>query len=177
MARADDRQEAVANGHSTRPARPVAAACLLHRLQAARRQEGFSRRNVARHLGITVQDVIRQECKTTDLPLSMLHEWARVLGLPVAELVEEPSESLSTPLFTRARLVRIMKTAMAILERGGDPQTKLLAQTMVDQLVGIMPELRGVIAWHSAGKRRRLDEMGSAVDRGLSDVVFMGMVD
>ena len=88
----------------------------LHRLGEARQQEHISRCNVPRRLGITVQDVRRQECKTTDLPLSVLHKWAKVLDLPVAELVEEPSNSLSTPLFNRARLVRLMKTAMAILE-------------------------------------------------------------
>jgi hypothetical protein len=95
-------------------------------------------------LGITVEDVRRQECTTTDLPLSVLHKWAEALGLPVAELVVEPDDSLSTPLFNRARLVRVMKNAMAILERTRNPQTKRLAQTIVDQLMEIMPELRGV---------------------------------
>jgi transcriptional regulator with XRE-family HTH domain len=116
----------------------------LHRLGEARQQEHISRSNVARHLGITVKDVRRQECKTTDLPLSVLHKWAKALGLPVAELVVEPDDSLSTPLFNRACLVRVMKTATAILERAGNPQTKRLAQTMVDQLMEIMPELRGM---------------------------------
>ena len=87
----------------------------LHRLGEARQQENISRRQVAHHLGITVQDVRQQECRTTDLPLSVLHKWAKVLGLPVAELVKEPDDSLSTPLFNRAGLVRVMKTAMAIL--------------------------------------------------------------
>jgi transcriptional regulator with XRE-family HTH domain len=146
----------------------------LHRLGEARRQERISRRNVACHLGITVQDVRRQECRTRDLPLSVLHKWARVLGLPVAELVEEPGDSLSTPLVNLARLVRVMKTAMAILERPGDPQTKRLAQTMVDQLMEIMPELRGVNAWHAVGNRRRPDELGIAAERSLSDEVFEG---
>jgi len=149
----------------------------LHRLGEARLQEDISRDNVARHLGITVRAVRRQECKTTDLPLSVLHKWAKVLGLPVAELVEKPDGALSTPLVDRARLVRVMKTAMAILERAGNPQTKRLAQTMVDQLIEIMPELRGVSAWHVAGKRRSLDELGIAAERGLSDDVFIDMVD
>ncbi len=130
----------------TRIVIPIYLECAhpLHRLGEARQQEHISRSNVARHLGITVKEVRRQECKTTDLPLSVLHEWAKALGLPVAELVAEPDDSFSTPLFNRARLVRLMKTATAILERAGNPQTKRLAQTMVDQLMEIMPELRGM---------------------------------
>jgi transcriptional regulator with XRE-family HTH domain len=128
-------------------------------------------------LGITVQDVSRQECETTDLPLSVLHKWAEVLGLPVAELVGEPGDSLSTPLFNRAHLVRVMKTAMAILERTGNLQTKRMAQTLVDQLMEIRPELRGVSAWHAIGTRRSLDELGIAAERSFSDEVFMDVVD
>ena len=76
----------------------------LHRLGEARRQESISRSNVVRHFGITVREVSRQECNTTDLPLSLLHKWAKVLGLPVAELVEEPDISVSKPLSHRAWL-------------------------------------------------------------------------
>jgi hypothetical protein len=43
----------------------------LHRLGEARRQEDMSRRNVARHLGITMDEVRQQECNTTDLPISL----------------------------------------------------------------------------------------------------------
>jgi transcriptional regulator with XRE-family HTH domain len=149
----------------------------LHRLSEARRQENISRRNVARHLGITMEDVRHQECDTTDLPISVLHKWAKVLGLPVAQLVAEPDDSLSTPLFHRASLVRVMKTAMAILERTGDLRTKRLAQTMVDQLTEIMPELRGMGAWPVVGKRRSLDELGIAAERRLSDDVFRDLMD
>jgi transcriptional regulator with XRE-family HTH domain len=147
-------------------------AAALHRLGDVRRQEHITRRTVARHLGITVEDVGRQECKSTDLPLSALHKWAKVLGLPVAELVEEPEGALSLPLFNRARLIRVMKTAMAILERAGDQQTKRMAQNMVDQLTDIMPELRDVGAWNSVGRRRTRDELGVAVERSFSDKFF-----
>ena len=68
----------------------------LHRLGEVRRKEDISPRNVARQLAITVEDVRRQECTTTDLPFSLLHKWAKVLGLPVAELVQEPNDLLST---------------------------------------------------------------------------------
>jgi transcriptional regulator with XRE-family HTH domain len=149
----------------------------LHRLGEARQGEHMSRSTLARHLGITVKEVRRQECGTTDLPLSMLHKWAEALGLPVAELIVESDDSLSTPLFNRARLVRIMKTATAILERTRNPQTKRLAQTMVDQLTEIMPELRGISACPVVGKRRSLDELGIAAERNLSDKVSGDVVD
>jgi transcriptional regulator with XRE-family HTH domain len=149
----------------------------LHRLGEARRQENVSLASVARHLGITIQDVRRQECNTTDLPLSVLRKWAKALGVPLAELIREPNDSMATPLVNRASLVRVMKTAMALLERAGNSQTKWRAQTMVDQLIEIMPELRGVTAWHAEGKRRRLDELGIAAERCFSDEVFRNVVD
>ena len=40
-----------------------------------------------------------------------------------------------------------------------------------------MPELRSVSAWHAIGVRRRLDELGIAAERVLSDEVFMDVVD
>ena len=70
-----------------------------------------------------------------------------------------------------------MKTAMAILEQTGDQQTKRLAQTMVNHLIEIMPELRGIGAWHAVGKRRGLDELGIAAERSLSEEIFMDVVD
>lgn len=158
---------------------PIHLECALplHRLGEARRQENISRHNVARQLGITMEEVRRQECQTADLPLSMLRKWAKVLGLPVAELVEEPDDLLSTSLFNRARLVRIMKTATAILEQTDDLPTNRLAQNMIDQLTEIMPELRGIGAWNAVGPHRRRDELGIAAERSLSDEVFMDMVD
>jgi hypothetical protein len=66
------------------------------------------------------------------------------MDLPVAELVVEQDDSFSMPVFNRVCLMRAMRTAMAILERTGNPQTKQLAQTLVDQLMEIMPELRGI---------------------------------
>jgi transcriptional regulator with XRE-family HTH domain len=149
----------------------------LHRLGEARQQEHISCYNIARRLGITVGDVRRLECKTTDLPLSLLRKWAEVLDLPVAELVEEPGELLSPPVCNRARLVRVMKTAMAILEQCDEPQTKQLARTMVDQLIEIMPELHGISALNAVGKRRCLDELGIAAERSLPDEIFMNIAD
>jgi transcriptional regulator with XRE-family HTH domain len=148
---------------------PVERAIPLHRLGEARRHEEVTRRTMAHRLDITVEEVRRQECETADLPLSVLHKWAKVLHVPVTQLVQEADDPLAMPLFNRAQMVLVMKTATTILERAGDLRTKRLAQTMVDQLIEIMPELRGVSAWPTLGKSRRgFDELGSAVERGLS---------
>ena len=149
----------------------------LHRLGIARRRENVSRRSVARRLGITEEDVERQESATTDLPVSVLHKWAVALGVPVTELLKEPGNSLSTPLFNRAHLVRVMKTALALREQTSNLRTKRLAQTMVDQLLEIMPELHGISAAPTVGKRRSRDELGVAAERSLSDKFFRGALD
>ena len=52
-----------------------------------------------------------------------------------------------------------------------------MAQTLVDQLVKVMPELQGISAWHAVGKRRRLDELGIAAMRTFSEEIFLDRSD
>jgi transcriptional regulator with XRE-family HTH domain len=158
------------NGHSA-PRSP------LHRLATVRRLQGVSRRTLARRLNTEVTEIRRQEEETADLPLSTLYDWQRALEVPVAELLVESEDALSEPLLKRAQLVRLMKTALAIQEQADQDAIRLMAQTLVDQLLEIMPELRGVSAWHAVGKRRRLDELGIAAERTLSDDVFLDLTD
>ena len=145
----------------------------LHRLAEVRHREGVSLRVVARCLGTCITDVKSQELQTTDLPLSVLYKWREVLDVPVTELLVEPDDCLSPPLMKRARLLRVMKTAMSILEQAEEQPIKRLAQTMVNQLIEIMPELREVGSWHLVGKRRGLDEYGRAAERMLSEDIFV----
>jgi transcriptional regulator with XRE-family HTH domain len=149
----------------------------LHRLNSVRRLQGVSRRTLARRLNIDVAEVRRQEQETSDLSLSQLYAWQDALEVPVTELLVESDDSLSQPLLQRAQLVRLMKSALAIREQAEQETIRLMAQTLVDQLIEIMPELRGVSAWHSVGKRRRLDELGTAAERTLSDDVFVDLSD
>jgi transcriptional regulator with XRE-family HTH domain len=149
----------------------------LQRLAAVRRLQGVSRRTLARRLNIDVAEVRRQETETNDLSLSTLYAWQQALEVPVAELLVESDDSLAEPLMKRAQLVRLMKTALAIQEQADQDTVQLMARTLIDQLVEIMPELRGVSAWHAVGKRRRLDELGIAAERTLSDDVFLDLTD
>jgi transcriptional regulator with XRE-family HTH domain len=149
----------------------------LQRLAAVRRLQGLSRRTVARRMNLEVSDIRRHEEENADLPLSTLYEWQKALDVPVSELLVESQDTLAQPLVQRAQMVRLMKTVLAILEQADQEAVRLMAQTLVDQLIETMPELRGVSAWHAVGKRRRLDELGVAAQRTLSDECFVDSLD
>jgi len=149
----------------------------LHRLAAVRRLQGISRRTVARRLGLDMATVRRQEQPDCDLLLSELYRWQTVLEVPVAELLVEADDDLATPVLKRAQLVRMMKTALAILESAREESICRMAQTLVDQFIQIMPELREVSPWHSVGRRRRRDEIGIAASRRISEDVFVDLMD
>jgi len=145
----------------------------LHRIRKVRYQEDISLRAVARHLGTTIADVKFQELATTDLPLSVLYKWQEVLGVPISELLVEPGDCLSAPTLRRAQLVRLMKTAVTILERAKQVSIQRMAKVLVSQLIDIMPELRDISPWHLVGKRRARNEYGRAVERCMPDSMFI----
>jgi hypothetical protein len=62
-----------------------------------------------------------------------------------------------------------MKTAAAIRELAESDRIERLAQTLVEQLVEIMPELAEVSPWHAVGQRRTLDEYGRTAERTFPD--------
>jgi transcriptional regulator with XRE-family HTH domain len=144
----------------------------LHRIKEVRQQQGVSLRRVAQLLGAEVRELRREEEDTCDLPLSRLYQWQRALEVPVADLLVDAGAPLSAPVMERARLVRVMKTVAAIMEKAQNTSIQRLAQTLVDQLVEIMPELKGINPWHSVGQRRSLDEYGRIVERSYSDDIW-----
>ncbi len=91
-----------------------------------------------------------------------------MLDVPTCELLVEPQLQLSQPVSARAAMVKVMKTAVTILEVARHPELQTLAQRLVGQLLEIMPELNGVAAWPSVGKRRTMEEYGRIVERPLS---------
>lgn len=141
-------------GGSTAPDASANAPKRYHRIKEVRRQQGCSVRRAAQLLKCDAATVRHEEEETTDLPLSRLLEWQMVLDVPLADLLVDSDDALSTPIMERARLIRLMKTALAIDEKANQPQLKRLALTLVDQLKEIMPELDGVTAWNSVGQRR-----------------------
>lgn len=156
--------EAAVGAESARPR--------LHRVAEVRRQQGISRRTLARRLNTDVAKVKQQEDETSDMTLSVLYEWQRALEVPVSELLVDADEPLSGPVMKRAKMVRIMKTAAAILERSQQPGIRRMAQMLVEQLIEMMPELASVTPWHAVGKRRTKDDVGQIAHRRLSPDVF-----
>ncbi len=149
--------------------RPAGPKRDLHRLAIVRKQQGISPRNMARRLNVDIATVLDQERETTDLPLSTLYAWQKILEIPVADLLVDTDAPLSTPVFERARMVKVMKTAAAILEKAPSKAIVRLITMLIEQLLEIMPELRDVSAWHTVGQRRTLDDYGRAVERQLPD--------
>jgi transcriptional regulator with XRE-family HTH domain len=145
----------------------------MQRLAAVRRQQGTSLRTVARRMNVDVEEARLQESESADVPLSVLYAWQKALDVPLSELLVEATDSLASPILERSRLLRLMKTVMAIAEQSRQESIRRMAQTMIEQLIEIMPELAEVGAWHTVGKRRRLSELGVAALRRFADEMFL----
>ena len=162
---------------SANAAEPAPGESPLHRLRAVRLQEELSPRTVARRMGLTTAEVRRQELETADLPLSTLYRWREALDVPLTELLLEPDSGLSPPITKRAQLVRIMKTAKYIMQQAKEEPIKRMAETMVGQLLEIMPELRDVRPWHVVGSHDPLNGYGRSGLSPLPDSMFAGAED
>lgn len=137
----------------------------MHRIATVRRQQGISLRSASRQMRVDATELESQENETSDLRLSDLYRWEAMLGVPVSELLLDSGTELSRPVMERARMVRIMKTVKSMAETAVGPGMKRLAETLMGQLLEVMPELKEVSPWHSVGQRRSLTEYGRAAER------------
>jgi transcriptional regulator with XRE-family HTH domain len=140
----------------------------LHRIRAVRRQQGVSLRGLARKSGDSQYELEREELAGSDLLLSRLYWWQQMLDVPVSDLLVEPSAGLSPGILERARMIRIMKTVAAIKQELKGESVQQLVATLESQLLEIMPEMQGVVAWNSIGQRRTGDELGRTAERTIS---------
>jgi hypothetical protein len=127
----------------------------LQRVAEVRHEQGVSVRRAAQLMRKPVEQIRAEEDPRADLSLSQIYEWQRLLEVPVADLLVEPHAPLSAPVLRRAQMLRLMKTVQAILEKSNQLPVRRLAQTMINQLVEIMPELEGVSPWHSFDPRNQ----------------------
>ena len=144
----------------------------LHRVSEVRQQQGVSLRSVARKMDLPIQEVRDQEEPNSDLRVSELLKWQEVLEVPLTDLLVDTQGPLSEPVSKRASMLRVMKTAKAILESSKSKSIHRMADMLIDQLVQIMPELADVSAWHTVGQRRTQDEVGRIVERPIPDSFF-----
>lgn len=141
----------------------------LHRINTVRLQQGVSLRSAARRLGTDMATVRTQTEETSDLRLSELYRWQEILDVPLVDLLVDPGTPLSRPVMERAQLVRMMKTALAIRECANTPQLERLIQTLLEQFVELMPELKDVTPWHSVGQRRSINELGRIAEHPIPE--------
>jgi transcriptional regulator with XRE-family HTH domain len=144
----------------------------LHRLKVVRCEQGISLRSMARRLRVDVATVLQQEQDDSDLPLRILYQWQKALDVPAADLLVDPAACLSAAVMERARLVKVMKTSMSLLEKVRTNSQRRLVTKLIQQLLEIMLELGEVTAWNAIGQRRTLDELGRAIERSLPDDVY-----
>lgn len=145
----------------------------LHRIKDVRMEEGLTIRAAAERMDITVGQALEEEKEHADLRLSQLLRWQRALRVPMDNLFQEDEGALSRPVRERAVLLRIMKTARAIQERAGDEDLGHMANTLVQQLTELMPELEEVGAWISYGQPRSMDEVGRIAETVVPDDLVM----
>ena len=149
----------------------------LHRLAEVRKNQGVSIANLARRLNMEAIDVRTQEKPTSDMPLSQLYRWREILDVPISELLIDPEDTLDDPIKSRASLVRIMKTVRSILEAAHEKPILRMTQTLFDQLVEIMPELKDVSAWPSVGQSREFKDYGQAIYRRFDPGIEQAMME
>ena len=143
------------------PAAAEGSAMPLHRVAEVRGQQGLSLRTVSRRTGIEVKELRRQEDPSADMLLTDLLQWQKALDVPLVDLLEDQNQTLSRPVQERAKLVRIMKTAVSLSEAcEGNIRLVRLATMLREQLVDLMPELAEIGGWPQCGTRRGVDVMG-----------------
>jgi transcriptional regulator with XRE-family HTH domain len=138
----------------------------LHRIAEVRVSQGISERTMCRRLNIDVKQLRALEDPTSEIPLSMILEIREALDVPVADLLIE-SDGLARPVQERAKLLKIMKTAVSLKECKLTPRAARLAEMLGEQLIELMPELAHVGGWPEFGSRRN----ANSIARILSDEI------
>lgn len=141
---------------------PLSAQRPLNRVAVVREQQGVSERTIARRLGIEVKRYRELEKPGYDLRLSELSALQVALDVPLSDLLED-RQALSRPVEERAKLVRVMKSAVALREMKSNVRVQRMAKMLCEQLVDLMPELAEVGGWPQFGARRGQAAMSKAL--------------
>jgi len=144
----------------------------LHRIGIAREQQGLSLRTVARRMRKSIAEVKDQEQSSSDLHLSTLYLWCEVLNVPIEELLVEPKESFSTPVLKRTQMIKLIKMAMTIGAAAESDAVRRLADTMVELLIEIMPELQHIKSTLGSTGPACRGRVGRVAENTIADSFF-----
>jgi hypothetical protein len=86
--------------------------------------------------------------------------------------VDEDAE-LPNPRLTRQQAQELFQTAQAILRTAGRPGTQRLAQTLVEQIVEMVPELKDARPSSAKNRRKQRTQREVFAPRPLSDKFFI----
>ncbi len=142
----------------------------LHRLEAARLEQHVTRRSLARRMGVTVAVVKQEERSDADVAVSTLRRWEQALQVPVVELLDSPLDTLAPDVAARARLVRALGLAKALMAHSSGRSRETAAE-IVDHLSQLVPDARHVRALLS-GNGRQPVRYGRAAERPVSTTMF-----
>ena len=145
---------------TVREASKTCEAASLHRIAEVRAQQGLSLRAISRRSGIDIQDLKQQELPDSNLTLIDLTRWARALEVPIENLIVDHDSELSDPVQSRAAMVKVMKTVVALTEVATSPRVVRLTTMLREQLIELMPELAEIGGWPNFGSRRPSDQQG-----------------
>ena len=146
------------------PKPPSGGRSAMHRIREVRETEGISLSAMSRRMNRTVSELKREEQEDCDLRLSDLYRWQSALRVPLKDLLTEPDYGLTEVLRHRACLTRVVKTAKSLVRNSKTPAVRHLAETLVEQLVEIMPELKDQGAWPDRGVQRPANEPGRILE-------------
>ena len=132
---------------------------VLNRIREVREQQGVSIRSMSRRMGLDIRTCRKLEDPERDLTLSELQMIQQALDVPLQDLLVD-RQSLSRPVEERAKMIRIMKTAVALRELKVNTRANRMAEMLCEQLVDIMPELAEVSGWPQFGARRGKSALG-----------------
>jgi len=132
----------------------------LHRIAEVRAQQGVSLRAISRRTGVEIRDLQTQEQPDSNLTLEQLYRWQEALDVPIENLLVDRDQQLSESVQSRAALIKVMKTVVALEEIATSPRVARLTQMLREQLVEMMPELAEVGGWPNYGSRRDPDHVG-----------------
>lgn len=145
---------------TVREANKVRDAVPLHRIAEVRAQQGVSLRAISRRSGVDVNELKRQELPDSNLTLIDLIRWAKALEVPIENLMVDNDSELSDPVQSRAALVKVMKTVVALTEVAASPRVARLTTMLREQMIELMPELAEIGGWPNFGSRRPPDQQG-----------------